>query len=61
MIPSWFNWFTPLAILALAFLIGLCLRGLVLPRFLKRLHARYQQEGIAIPFPTRAVHLTNRP
>ena len=26
-------------------------------QFIKKLHARYQQEGIIIPFPTRTVHL----
>lgn len=31
---------------------------LVRHEFIKRLHARYRQEGIIIPFPTRTVNLT---
>ncbi|HWQ61154.1 MAG TPA: mechanosensitive ion channel family protein, partial [Negativicutes bacterium] len=34
---------------------------LVRHEFIKRLHARYQQEGIRIPFPTRTVNLEQVP
>lgn len=32
-------------------------QGLIRHEFLKRLHVRYQQQGIVIPFPTRTVNL----
>lgn len=34
---------------------------LIRHEFIKRLHARYQQEGIIIPFPTRTVNLELEP
>lgn len=36
-------------------------RFAVLSEFIKRLHAAYQQAGIAIPYPQHTVHLVNEP
>jgi small-conductance mechanosensitive channel len=32
---------------------------LIVHEFIKRLHKRYQQEGIEIPFPVRTIHMKN--
>jgi small-conductance mechanosensitive channel len=36
-------------------------RFLITHEFMKRLHARYEKEGIEIPFPQRVVTFTNAP